>query len=458
MRTTDTSMNNVLSSKGHLRAVFFLGLPLVGSHVAQFSINLTDAVMLGWYGVEELAAEVLAGTVFFVLFIVGSGFAWAVMPMVAEAESAGDLQRVRRVTRMGMWLATAFGVLTLPVFVFATPLLIALGQEPGVSALAGEYLSILGWSIFPALLVMVLKSYLAALERTQVVLLITLAGVALNAVLNYALIFGNWGAPELGIRGAAISSLIGASASLALLIYYVTRVTPEHDILARIWHPDWQAIAEVFRLGWPIGLTNLAEVGLFAFSSIMMGWLGTVPLAAHGIALQISSLTFMVHLGLSNAATIRAGQAMGRRDALSLKRGARVVIVLSMLFALLAAALFLTLPEPMIGLFLSPDDPVRGQVIVLGTGLLAAAALFQLVDAAQVMALGLLRGVQDTRVPMLIAGFAYWPIGLGMAYFLGFVLDWQGIGVWLGLAIGLTVAGVLMMWRFWRVSARSLNA
>ncbi|MGH1452087.1 MAG: MATE family efflux transporter [Paracoccaceae bacterium] len=451
-------MENAPSPKSHLRAILILGLPLVGSHVAQFSINLVDAVMLGWYGVDELAAEVLAGTMFFVLFIVGSGFAFAVMPMVAKAEAAGDLQRVRRVTRMGMWLATGFGLLAMPVFLFATPILIALGQNPDIAELAGQYLTIIGWSIFPALLVMVLKSYLAALERTRVVLLITLAGLALNAVLNYALIFGNWGAPEMGIRGAAITSLLGALFSLVLLVWYVMRVTPEHAMFQRIWRPDWQAIGAVFRLGWPIGITNLAEVGLFAASSVMMGWLGTVPLAAHGIAMQIASMTFMVHLGLSNAATIRAGQALGRQDAFGLKRGARVVIALSLALSLLMAATFLLAPQTLIGAFLSPDDPARSAVIALGTGLLAAAALFQLVDAAQVIALGLLRGVQDTRIPMLIAGLSYWGIGLTSAYILGFVLDWQGIGVWIGLAIGLTAAAVLMMWRFWSVAVKQIPA
>lgn len=451
-------MENAPSPKSHLRAILILGLPLVGSHVAQFSINLVDAVMLGWYGVDELAAEVLAGTMFFVLFIVGSGFAFAVMPMVAEAEAAGDLQRVRRVTRMGMWLATGFGLLAMPVFLFATPILIALGQNPDIAELAGQYLTIIGWSIFPALLVMVLKSYLAALERTRVVLLITLAGLALNAVLNYALIFGNWGAPEMGIRGAAITSLLGALFSLVLLVWYVMRVTPEHAMFQRIWRPDWQAIGAVFRLGWPIGITNLAEVGLFAASSVMMGWLGTLPLAAHGIAMQIASMTFMVHLGLSNAATIRAGQALGRQDAFGLKRGARVVIALSLALSLLMAATFLLAPQTLIGAFLSPDDPARSAVIALGTGLLAAAALFQLVDAAQVIALGLLRGVQDTRIPMLIAGLSYWGIGLTSAYILGFVLNWQGIGVWIGLAIGLTAAAVLMMWRFWSIAVKQIPA
>ena len=230
---------------------------------------------------------------------------------------------------------------------------------------------------------------------------------------------------------------------------YVMRVTPEHELFVRFWRPDWEAFGQVFRLGWPIGITSVAETGLFAASSVMMGWLGTLQLAAHGIALQITSMMFMAHVGLSNAATVRAGQAAGRRDADELKRGALVILGLSGAMVLMTVILFLSIPEFMIGLFLDPDDVARDAVIATGVMLLAAAALFQLADAAQVMALGLLRGVQDTKVPMIIAGLSYWVIGVPVSYYLGFVLGWHGVGVWLGLAFGLALAGAFMMARFW---------
>ncbi|KKL05808.1 hypothetical protein LCGC14_2602340, partial [marine sediment metagenome] len=336
------------------------------------------------------------------------------------------------------------------LFLSARPILVAMGQEPEIAGIAGRYLAIQGWAILPALLVMVLKSYLAALERTRVVLWMTVAAVGLNIAVNYALIFGNWGMPELGVEGAAWASLVVNGASVLALVAYVIHATPEHAIFNRMWKPDPEAFAQVFRLGWPIGLTNLAEVGLFAASSIMMGWLGTIQLAAHGIALQISSVTFMVHLGLSNAATVRAGNALGRKDGDGLRRGALVVTAMSLIVALATMVLFLGAPHQMLGLFLDPDDPARAEVLAIGTGLLAAAALFQLVDAAQVMALGLLRGVQDTRVPMVIAGVSYWLIGITISYLLGFVLGWGGVGIWLGLAAGLGAAAVMLMIRFWR--------
>ncbi len=447
-------MDTRMSYLTHARAILALGLPLIGSHVAQFAITLTDAVMLGWYGVQELAAQVLGGMVFFVLFIMGSGFAWAVMPMVAEAEAAGNQTQVRRYTRMALWLSMLFGLAVTPLMIFPERVLLALGQTPEIALLGGQYLAIAGWGIFPALMVMVLKSYLAALEHTRIVLWITLGAVAFNAVINYALIFGNWGAPELGIRGAAVASVLVQVLSIVLMALYAAVVTSEHQLFVRFWRPDREAFGQVFRLGWPIGITNLAEVGLFAAASTMMGWMGELPLAAHGIALQVASLTFMVHLGLSNAATVRAGRALGRGDAEDLRRGAQVVVAMSLGMAGLTVIAFLTLPELLLSGFLSPGDPDRAAVIALGVPLLAAAAVFQLADASQVMALGLLRGVQDTRVPMVIAAVSYWGIGVPVSYVLGFVLDWQGPGVWVGLAVGLFCAGIFMMWRFWAHSVR----
>lgn len=447
-------MQHPPSYRRDARSLLGLGVPLIGSHLAQMAIHLTDSVMLGWYSVEALAAQVLAYTFYFIFFIMGSGFAFAVMPMVATAVAAGDDTQVRRVTRMGCWASLIFAALALPVMLMSETLFLVLGQNPQTAALAAEYLDIAGWVIVPALLVMVLKSYLAALERTRTVLWLTLAGVVLNAGVNYALIFGNLGAPEMGVRGAAIASLVVTAATLVALCVYVARATPEHAMFQRVWRPDWEALRDVARLGWPIGVTNLAETALFAASSVMMGWLGTLPLAAHGIALQLTSVTFMVHLGLSNAATVRAGQSFGRRDRAGLRRGAVTAAALSGAFSFVAAAAFVLIPEPLIAIFLSPAEPDRAAVMAVGTGLLAASALFQLADAGQVMALGLLRAVRDTRVPMIIAGIAYWIVGIPASYILGFPLGLGGVGVWLGLAAGLAVASIFLAVRFWRWTGR----
>ena len=326
---------------------------------------------------------------------------------------------------MGMWVSVFYGALTLPPMFWAETVLISLGQDAGLAALAQDYTRLMGLSIFPALVALVLRNYLAGLERTQVVLWITLVSVALNAVVNYALIFGNWGAPEMGIRGAALASIAVHMLTLLLTALYVWRALPEHAMFERLWRRDGDAMAQVFRLGWPIGLTNLAEVGLFNASQIMMGWLGKLPLAAHGIALNISALAFMFHLGLSGAATVRAGRALGRNDAQGLRRGAQVALGVSLVFTALTIVVFLTFGAQLVGAFIAPDDPQRDAVIALGAVFLAAAAVFQLADATQAMALGLLRGVQDTRVPMVIAAISYWAIGAPVSYLLG-------LSIWLG--------------------------
>jgi multidrug resistance protein, MATE family len=450
-------MKKTMTYAAHARAITVMGLPLVGGHLGQVAIGVTDTVMVGWYSIEALAAVTLASTYFFVLLIFGSGFAWGVMPMVAAYDAEDDEVGLRRATRMGLWLSLGFALLTLPLFIWSRPVMDLLGQTEAVSVMVSQYLAIAGWGIIPALLVMVLKSYLAALERTQVVFWITiLAGIA-NALANYAFIFGNWGAPELGIRGAAIASLSSHIVSLIAVIAYVLWVLPQHQIFVRLWRPDWDMLGRVFRLGLPIGFTGLSEVGLFAASAMMMGWLGTVALAAHGIAVQLASMTFMIHLGISNVATIRAGNAFGRRDTDHLARGAIAATVMSLAVAAVTIIGFVLWPEPLIDLFMQRDEPARAQILAVGVGLLAMAALFQLVDGAQAIALGLLRGVQDTKVPMILAGISYWVIGIPVSYLLGFVVGLEGIGVWLGLVVGLGVAAILLNLRFWGPAMRQLT-
>ncbi len=437
-----------LSFSGHTRAVLTLGLPLVGGHLAQFAIGLTDTIMIGWYGVPELAALTLAHSYFFTLLLLGSGFAWAIMPMVATYAAKQDDPQIRRATRMALWLSGLFFAVFMPLQWFSEPIFRALGQTDQISQMAQSYLRVAGWGMLPALGVMVLKSYLAGLEHTRIVLWITLAAAVANVIANYALIFGNWGAPELGIAGAGLASVSSNIVALVLVVAYALRRLPEHQLFVRFWRPDWDMFAQVFRLGWPIGLTSLAEVALFAGSAVLMGWLGTIALAAHGIAIQIATATFMIQLGLSNAATVRAGNALGRGDARHLTMGARAVLMLGAMGVAFSVSLFLLLPETLLGAFLDPSDPDRAAIIEIGRGLLMMAALFQLADAAQVIFLGLLRGLQDTRVPMIVAAVSYWGVGMPAAWLLAFPLGLAGVGVWLGLTLGLAVAALLLGMRF----------
>ncbi len=441
-----------LTLTAHARATLVLGVPLIGSHLAQMALHVTDTVLLGWYGVHELAAVVLGSSMFYVIFVFGSGFAQAVMPLVAQSMGRGDEAQVRRDTRMGLWLSIGFGLLTYPLFWWSEPLLLALGQEADVARLGQDFLRIAGLGMIPALMVMAIKGYLAALERTQVVLWVTLAAVLVNGILGYALIFGHWSAPEMGVRGAGLASLLVQILTAALLVIYAGWL-PElrrFHLLQRFWRPDRGALVSVFRLGWPIGVTGFAESGMFAATAVMIGWIGAIPLAAHGIALEVTSLTFMLHLGLSNAATVRAGRAHGAGDRIGLRDGAKAAIGLSVIIGCVNIILMLVLAQQIIGVFLDMSNPASAEILAYGVMLLMFAALFQMTDAMQVMALGLLRGMQDTKVPMFMATVSYWGIGLPAGYVLGFPLGWGGGGLWLGLVIGLTVAAISMMWRFWR--------
>jgi multidrug resistance protein, MATE family len=449
---------SVMSYPQHVRALTILGLPLIGGHLAQFAIGMTDTVMLGWYGIDALAAITLASSYFFTLFIMGAGFAFAVMPMVASFNAEGDEISLRRATRMGMWLSIIFAVLMTPLLWWSSDVLQVLGQDALISDSAQRYLRVAGWAMFPALLAVVIKSYLAALERTQIVLWISLASAVANGLANYALIFGNWGAPELGLQGAAIASLVTQTIALVGVASYAVLALPQHALFQRLWRLDPEMFGRVFRLGWPISLTGLAESGLFIASALMMGWLGTIPLAAHGIAMTMASATFMVHQGLSNAATIRAGNAIGRRNPDHLARGGSTAIALSLVMSIITIVVFVVVPEPLINVFLDSTDPAREQIISIGIVLLAMAALFQLVDGAQAIALGLLRGVQDTKAPFAIAVISYWAIGIPCSYLLGFVFDFGGVGVWSGLVIGLAFAAGLLMARFWGLTLRGLRA
>ncbi|NVK46095.1 MAG: MATE family efflux transporter [Rhodobacteraceae bacterium] len=433
----------------HAKQVLVLGLPLAGSQIAQFAVHMTDVIMMGWYGLDELAALVLASGFWFILFILLAGFAFAVMPLVATASGQGDSTTVRRATRMAIWLSVMAAVLIYPIFGFSDDILVALGQQPHIAAQARPYLAVAGIEMIPALIVAVFRSYFSALERTRVVLFAVIGAVVLNAGLNYLLIFGNFGAPELGVLGSAIASLIVSSVMLGVLALYAVRATPENDLFRNPFKPDWAMFATVFKMGVPIGITSLAEVGLFNAAALMMGWIGTATLAAHGIALQLAAIAFMTQIGLSQAATIRVGNALGRGDEADLRKGAFVAVALSVGMAAISSTIFLLFSEPLLGLFIAPDEPARDQVIAIGVTLMMFAALMQFSDGGQVMSLSLLRGLHDTGVPMWLAAVSYWVLGLPASYLFGFVLDWGATGVWMGFVFGLTTAWVTMSYRFW---------
>ena len=436
----------------HARATLALALPLVGAQLAQMAMGVTDTVMIAWIGAPQLAASVLATQSYFLFYIFGVGFSQAALPLAAAAAGRNDARGLRRSVRMGLWVLLGYSALAMIPLWYIEPILVLLRQDPEIARLAGIYMRVSQWSMVPALLVMGLRTYLTVTDRAWLVLAVIATGALCNGLLNYVLIFGHLGAPALGIVGAALATTLTNLVMAALLLGHtaVARDLRQYELYQRFWRPDWPAFREILRLGWPIGATIIAEVGLFATSSVMMGWLGTVPLAAHGIALQLASIAFMVPLGIANAATVRVGVAFGRGDRADLGRAGNTALVIAALVALTSASLFWIWPDVLVGLYLDPATPSATAVLAYAPPLLLVAAAFQIVDSLQVVASGILRGVRDTRVPMLIAVFSYWVIGMPAAYLLAFPLGRQGTGIWWGLAFGLATAAILLNTRFQR--------
>ncbi|QRM56230.1 MATE family efflux transporter [Sinorhizobium sp. BG8] len=446
------------SWKSHFLATLALGIPLIGAQLAQLGIHATDVVILGRLGAAHLAAIVLAGQFFFTLFIFGSGFAAAVIPMAAQAHGRGDAVSVRRSVRMGMWVVLFYSLAVVPIFLVAEKILLLAGQKPEVAALAHAYLQIAHWGMAPALLFMVLRGLVSAHGRAGIILYLTLVVLVVNAFLAYGLVLGHFGLPALGMEGAALASLIVNCLSFLLMVAYV-RARPElrgYQLFHRFWRADWPALREVVHLGLPISLTILAEVSLFTVASLLMGIIGTIELAAHGIALQLSSIAFMLPFGLAQAATVRVGVAHGRGDRVALVRAAWAALVLATGVAAMGGVLFAVMPETLAGVYLDRSDKDSAAVLAYAVPLVIIAGIFQLVDGLQVVAAGLLRGLKDTRIPMVLALISYWPIGFACASLLAFPVGLGGIGVWYGFLSGLVAAAVLLNWRFFRLMAREV--
>ena len=437
----------------HFKATFFLGVPLIGAQLAQLGIHTTDVVILGRLGAAHLAAIVLASQFFFTVFILGSGFANAVMPMVAQAYGRGDTVSVRRSVRMGMWVVLLYSALMIPLFYNAENLLLYAGQKPEVAALAGSYLEIAQWGIGPALLFMTLRGLVSAHGRAGIVLYVTIIILTINAFFAYALVLGHFGFPRLGIEGAAIVSVGVNVLSFVLLTAYI-QLRPElrrYELFVRFWRPDWPAFREVVHLGLPIGFTMLAEVTLFTGASLLMGNIGTLELAAHGIALQLASIAFMIPLGLAQAGTVRVGVAHGRGDHLGIVRASWAVLVVAAIIAVAGGLLFALIPTTLASVFLDKAGKDSAAVLAIAGPFVVIAGIFQLVDGLQAIAAGLLRGLKDTRMPMILALISYWPIGFLCAWFFAFPAGFGGIGIWFGFVGGLGAAAVLLNWRFYKL-------
>lgn len=429
-----------------------LAWPLVLTNLSQFALTLTDTIFLGHLGTAELAAATLGANLFFAALAPCFGLAMAAAPMTAQTRGRGRgfVRGMRRDVRAALW---AVAIATLPTWLVlwhAEALLLLLGQEARLAELGGQYVRALMWGMPCFCAFVVLRGFLAAEQRPGTALVVSVIGIALNVPLNWWLIYGGLGVPPLGVVGAGIASSL---CNLAMLLGLVALIGRDRHLrrfrlLGRLWRLDVSRLREAAVIGLPIAGAMLLEIGVFAFAAIAMGWLGALAVAAHAIAVQVASMTFMVPMGLGQAATARVGLAIGAGDRPAAARAGWTALGMGAAFMAASAAVLIAFGTPIAWTFLDAGNPGAAETAALAATLLLVAGLFQLADGVQSVAAGALRGLKDTTVPMLLAGFGYWGAGLPLGLLLAFTLGVGPVGLWIGLAAGLGIVAALMTGRW----------
>ncbi len=441
-------------------ATLSLAWPLILTNITMVLINATDVFLLARLGPDALAASALGSSILIASLLIGIGIVVAASPLMAEelGRKAHAVREVRRSFRQSMWAATAICFPLWALLWHSGALLEWAGQPPRLAADAGLFIRALMWQLWPALGVVAIRNFMAALELPKWTMVAGFAAVIVNAVVNYGLIFGNFGLPKLGLLGAGIGSTLTSLFQFLFLVAVCLRHPRfrRYHLFGRWWRADWPRFFTIWRLGLPIGLHMGFEAMVFAAAVFLMGYISTASVAAHAVAIQIAAMTFMVPMGIGQAATVRVGLGFGRRDAEAIRKAGWAAYILGVGFMTAMALVIWLIPETLAGLFVEPSDADNIEVIRLAVQFLLVAAIFQIVDGAQVVGTGMLRGLQDTTWPMLFAGFGYWVIGIGVGAWLAFSRGWDGVGIWTGLATGLGIVAMLVLWRWMRREAVGL--
>ena len=438
--------------RAEMRAMLSLAWPLILTNVTMVLINATDVFLLARLGPDALAASAMGSGIVIAMMLFGIGLVIASSPMIASEIGAKkhSVRDVRRTFRQSLWAAVA---ITIPMWVFlwfSEDLLRVAGQPERLAADTGLFIRALQWEILPALGVVALRSFMSALELPLWTMIAGIVAVVVNALVNYTLIFGHFGVPALGLWGAGIGSSV-TSLFQFLFLGGVAMLHPRfrrYHIFGRWWRADWPRFRTIWRLGAPIGLHMGFEASVFAAAVILMGYISTASVAAHAVAIQIASMTFMVPLGIGQAATVRVGIGYGRRDAQAIRRSGWTAYMLGVGFMTAMAAIIWIMPRALTGIFIDPTLTGNAAVVDLTVAFLGVAAVFQIVDGAQVVGAGMLRGLHDTTWPMIFAAFGYWAVGIGVGALLAFKLGLAGVGIWIGLAVGLAIVAVLILLRW----------
>ncbi len=445
---------------GHLAAelgeTIRLAAPMAATQLGQIAMMTTDLAFIGRLGDAAVAAAALAGTVYFVAFTVGMGLMSAVAPLAAQAFGARDPRGVRRSLRAGLWAAL---LISLPIMVFplrGEQILHALGQAEEPARLAQQYLFGLVWGVAPALWFIAIRGFMGAVNRPQPIFWITLAAIPLNALLVYLLLYGEAGLPRLGLFGVGLASATVNGCTFLAGIWFATQRKPfaRYHVLARLWRIDWDLMRQLVIIGAPISIAFLMEYGLFSAAALLMGMISTTALAAHQIALQVTAILYMIPYGISMAATVRVGHAVGRQDDAGVRRAGLVAMWVGIAFGIVLTVAVIVTRFAIARLFLGENLANIDATIALAAQLLMVGATFFITDGLQTIAAGALRGLNDTRVPLLFAAVSYWVIGFCSAYALAFWTPFGAPGVWIGLSLGTFVYAVLLILRFRLLAGR----
>lgn len=440
--------------RGELAATVQLAVPIALTQLGQVAMMTTDLALIGRLGDRPVAAAALGHTILYTAFMMCLGLASAVAPLASQAVGARNPRRIRRSVRVGLWAVLITGVPLTLLQLLGGKLLLALGQQADVAALADRYLLGLAWSLVPSCAFIALRNFMSALDRPQPALWITLLAIPANAAVAAALIYGWFGLPALDLLGAGLATtMVSIGMCIAILVIcHSRRPFRKFHVLGHFWRADWAMLRELTIIGTPISGMFLLEYGVFAAAALLMGWIGTAALVGHQIALQIAAIVFMVPLGIGMAATVRVGQAAGRRDPDAAQRAGFAAIMLGVVFMAAMALLVIAIRHEIPVLFLGVS--ADAQTAALTATLLLLAATFFLADGIQTIAVGALRGLNDTRVPLVYAAGSFWLVAFVAAYVLAFPLRVGAAGVWMGLSIGLAVYAVLLVVRFRSLTRR----
>lgn len=439
--------------KDNFSTTFYLAYPVMLSQLGQVLVGVADSMMVGRLGAVPLAAASLANSIFFVVLMFGIGVSMAMTPLVAMADGNHKGKRISRLFNHGFIINMAGGILMFLLIVLASPFLKDLNQPKEVVTLAIPYLAIITFSLLPFMFFQTFKQFAEGLSQTKQAMYITIFCNGINVFLNWVMIYGNLGFPALGLNGAGWATLISRIFMGLMMAYYVwnsKRYKP-YNLSLRMTKLSFPMFSKLIKIGVPTGFQFIFEVGAFSAAAIMMGWIGVTALAAHQIAINLASVSYMMASGLSTAAMIRVGNQLGRNDIRALREAGFTVFVMVAIFMSVAAVIFIVFREFLPALYINDVS-----VIQMSATLLIIAGFFQLSDGIQVVGLGALRGMSDVKVPTIVTFVAYWVIGLPLGFILAFSFGMQEIGIWVGLLVGLTVTGIMLLYRFHKLSLRLL--